>query len=86
MAQLTVQYLQDHRNEVHNYDSFGRALADLVMQSAAKQLEQNPALASTEKMTFTADVTVGAIQPTACVWVEVCLPFVGCTKVHVGVG
>ncbi|KJD38051.1 hypothetical protein [Paenibacillus polymyxa] len=35
--QLTSEYIDNHMLKIHNYDSFGRALVEYLLNEAAKQ-------------------------------------------------
>ena len=85
MTSLSAQYLLDHSLEIHTYESFGRSIAELILQSAAKQLEENPGLGAENKIQFSADVSVAAVELKSCASIKVCVPFGGCTSVHIGV-
>lgn len=71
---------------VHNYESFGRSIAELMLQEArrmvlAKETETNP-----RSIEFKANVIVSALGPGGSVGVEICVPAIGCSKLHVTPG
>jgi hypothetical protein len=79
---LTVEYLEGHRSLVHNYESFGRSIAELMIQEARRMalaLESETPPSAAE---FKADVIVAAIDPKG-LGVELCVPSIGCVRVHV---
>lgn len=80
---LTVKYIEEHRNQIHTYDSFGRAIAALILQSAKLQMANNTLTGDNVK--FKADIKVFPITTMGCLGVEVCVPLAGCTRVHVNV-
>jgi hypothetical protein len=90
-----ANYVRQHRQKVHDYESFGRAIAELLLRAAEEQLQKVGAQSGPLKLS--ADVTISPIPATqasaqlgvsqlaACVDVQVCVPLVGCSSVHVGV-
>ncbi len=86
MSKLTTQYIDDHINGVHNFDSFGRAIAELCLRAAMNKAGDPKTATKGDTMSLTAEVNVSAIKPQGCVGVEICVPFAGCSRVHVNVG
>jgi hypothetical protein len=80
---LTVDYLEGHRSMVHNYDSFGRAIAELLIQEAKRMVLGQEVEPNSSAIEFKADVTVSALGPTGHLGVEICVPLAGCSKIHV---
>ena len=83
---MRVDCLEDHRRTVHTYESFGRSIAELMIQEARRILLAQEGETSSAAIEFKADVTVSAIGPTGCLGVEICVPMAGCSKVHVTLG
>ena len=83
MDTLTAKYIEDHRNMIHNYESFGRVIAELMLRSGTKQLEENPNLNNGGALAFTANITITPVTPQECIFIEICAPLVGCTSLHV---
>lgn len=84
MQNLTAQYLDDHLIGVHTYDSFGRSVADLILQTAKKQLADSPDAGAKGLVNFSVDVSVTAVSLTECVGIEIRTPL-GKRTIHVNV-
>lgn len=80
---LTVQYLEDHRSLVHSYDSFGRAIAEIMVREARRRVIAEETDSGPTSVEFKADVTIASTGSTGCLGIEVCVPSIGCSKVHV---
>ncbi len=79
---LTKKYIQDHKQFLEKVaPELGKKIGELILDSAQKEIEEN---GEKEKIELTATVT---LEPTAagCVSATICLPFVGCSTVHIGV-
>jgi hypothetical protein len=83
MNTLTSKYITEHMTEIHTFESFGRAIADLATRAALQEAAKKGDAGMGESMEMTATVKVFAVQPTSCIGVEVCLPLVGCQRVHI---
>ncbi|WP_126223696.1 hypothetical protein [Burkholderia ambifaria] len=83
---MDAQYLKAHRQQVHNYDSFGRAVVERILQAAEEKLGTN---STDSPVVFQVEVSVSPIpavrtdelQPQLHVCVDVTV--LGAT-VHVG--
>lgn len=82
MEKINKKYIDDHRYLIHDYASFGRNVADLILQAASQQVEKE---GEKESVELQATINMRAYEPNACIEVEICLPIVGCAKVHVGI-
>ena len=79
MAQLTKKYIHEHKNAVHTYESFGRAIVEQILNAASEQAGDK----GIEKANIEAKFTVEAYEPAACV--QVCATVQGVTVCyHVG--
>ncbi len=86
-------YIKRHRQNIHNYDSFGRAVVDAILREAEKKA--SPATASSKKIDFPVEVSVtpvpsaapstGGVKALFCVDVTVVIAGIPAT-IHVGVG
>ncbi|GAB3047818.1 hypothetical protein [Spirosoma pulveris] len=84
---LTAQYLEDHipvQGGTKTND-FGLKMTEIFLKEGTAQLTQLKS-DSADKINFNANVTLEENVAGACVSITVCLPFVGCHTVHVGVG
>lgn len=89
---LTRQYLEDHARsaserkgtDTSDYESFGRAVAALIMKESANSKELDKGDVKELKLTGTT-ISVSENASLACVEIEICLPFIGCSKAHVGI-
>ncbi len=81
---FTTEYLASHLNEVHTYESFGRAVVAQAIQVASRDLDEHPDRVQQKAINFQVNVTVGAVEIEQCLYVEVCVPMYGCNKIHVG--
>jgi hypothetical protein len=87
---LTKQYLEEHAKRAKNkspsdtsdYEAFGRAVADLVMRTAATSdaVKQGEA----QKVELTGLTATLQQNLLVCVDVQVCTPL-GCVTAHVGI-
>ena len=84
MHTLTAEYVRAHLERVHTYESFGRAIAELAVRSVAEKLTRESNGIPTDTASFAAEVKVAAVQSEACMSVTVCIPFAGCSSIHVG--
>jgi hypothetical protein len=80
---LTVESLEDHRSTVHCYESFERTVAELMIQEAKRILLAGERDTESSAVEFKADVTVSSVGPPGSLGVEVCVPSIGCSKVHI---
>lgn len=79
---LTEAYVEDHMQYIEaSSKKVGQAVADLILRSAKEHIKQNGP-ASSIKLDGTFELK--SFQD-VCVDVQVCLPFVGCSTVHIGV-
>ena len=83
MGPLTSEYVNNHRINIHSYDSFGRSVADLLLKSASEQLQTNSALGEKGVIKFSAEVAVAAFEPMGCTMVTVSTPL-GTITMHAG--
>lgn len=89
---LTKKYLVDHASTAKiksagqkcDYEAFGRAVADLIMRSAADSdaLKDGGEVDKIDLSGIT--ITLTENHTDICVDVQVCLPVVGCTTAHIG--
>jgi hypothetical protein len=61
----------------------GRAISALLLREAAAKL-QDEGKDSVETVDLNVTVKLAQFQPLLCVKAEICVPFAGCTTVHVG--
>jgi hypothetical protein len=80
---LTVESLEDHRSTIHSYESFGRTITELMIQEARRLLLAQEGDELPSGVGFKADVTVSAVGPPGSLGVEICVPSIGCSRVHV---
>jgi hypothetical protein len=80
---LSVAFLEGRRGIVHSYDSFGRAVAEIMIQEARRMILARETEATPAAIEFKANVIVAAVGQTGHLGVEVCVPSIGCSKVHV---
>ena len=90
---IDAAYVELHRQNIHNYESFGRAVSELLLRTAEAGLNKTGPQAGS--VTFNADVSVAPIAPISgatqntmlsrgCVSVEIHTPL-GSVSVHVGI-
>ena len=80
---LTKQYLLQHANNIESYDAIGRQISAFILRAAAEHenIRDNKSVDSIE-LQMTAKLK--AYEPSICVSVEICLPLIGCTTIHIG--
>ncbi|MEO5777402.1 MAG: hypothetical protein ABIQ27_10880 [Flavobacterium sp.] len=79
---LTEAYVEDHMQYIEgSAQKVGQAVADLLLKSVKENIKKN---GEAETIKFDGTFEVKAFED-VCVEVEICLPFVGCSKVHVGI-
>jgi hypothetical protein len=83
---LTQSYLEEHADNAKNnkstksdYESFGRAVAELILREGAKQVQGG----GKETVTFKADVTLSKNHQKLCVTGKICVAGI-CVDGHVG--
>lgn len=90
---IDAAYVEQHRQNIHNYESFGRAVSELLLRTAEASL--NNTGPQTGSVTFNADVSISPIVPVSgaaqnnmlsigCIGVEIRTP-IGSVSVHVGI-
>jgi len=81
-TKLTEAYVEDHMRYIEaSSQKVGKAVADLLLRSAKEHLKRNGAV---DSIKLDGTFELKSFQD-VCVDVQVCLPFVGCTTVHIGV-
>lgn len=83
MARKLIEaYVEDHMQYIENSAQvMGSKIADLILRSVHEHIKKN---GESESVKLNATVEVKAFQD-VCVDVQMCLPFVGCSSVHIGV-
>ena len=81
-TKLTTKYIEDHMNfSDKSALELGKMVGDLVLREAKEHISKNGEAESIQlKGTFDLKSFNGI-----CVDVQVCLPFVGCSTIHIGV-
>ena len=91
---INAAYVERHRQNVHNYESFGRAVSELLLRTAEESLNKSGPQAGS--VTFNADVSIAPIVAASasgaeqsemlsigCISVEIHTP-IGSASIHVG--
>ena len=89
---INAAYVEQHRQNVHNYESFGRAVSELLLRTAEESLNKSGPQAGS--VTFNADVSIAPIVAASgaeqsemlsigCISVEIHTPL-GIASIHVG--
>ncbi len=63
MTKLTKKYIYEHQNDIHTYESFGRAISEQILHAASEQAEKN----DIERANVDAKFTIEAYEPLACI-------------------
>ena len=82
---LTAADLDDYRAAVHSYDSFGRSVVELMLREARRMMLAEETESAPVAVEFKADVIVSSIGPAGHAAVELCVPSIGCSKIHVAI-
>jgi|GEM_PF-4055920 len=80
--QFDVEYIKNHAVEIHTYESFGHAVAALISESAASQLEaagETGTLSSPVSLE-NVQVELGPIETKGCLWIRIRTPWGTVTK------
>ncbi|MEI4623936.1 hypothetical protein KFD70_27535 [Bacillus pfraonensis] len=65
MKKLDTEYIEQHLETVHTYESFGRSVCEGILSAALKRVKGN----SEETIHLTSDITV---RPTPRLCIQVC--------------
>ncbi|MEZ5046565.1 MAG: hypothetical protein R2831_06200 [Chitinophagaceae bacterium] len=67
MGTLTKEYIDNHSHSIHNYESFGRLLVDLILKETSNQVPPE----GLDKVAFNMDVEVTPFPGNDCI--KICL-------------
>lgn len=65
MKKLDTEYIEQHLETVHTYESFGRSVCENILSATLKRVKEN----SEENIQLTADISV---RPTTRLCIQVC--------------
>lgn len=78
---LTEEYLDSHMQYIEiRAQKVGRKIAEMILNSAKEDIKRN---GETEVIKLEGTFKIKAFED-ICVDVQICLPFVGCSSVHIG--
>lgn len=65
MEKLTKEYLDDHMNGIQSFDSFGRNLAQMVLEAASSKIEKGHAV---ESISIDVKFHLSPVPAHGCLW------------------
>ncbi|MGI9652576.1 hypothetical protein [Chryseobacterium sp. RLHN22] len=63
MANISKKYIDDHKQNVHTVDSFGRSLIEQILNESIKKIGEE----EKESLTIDAKFKIQAFEPATCI-------------------
>lgn len=62
MEKLTKKYIYEHQNNVHTYDSFGRAIIEQILKAGYDSVDEG----QDSKLELNGKITISPYEPLKC--------------------